>query len=460
VTGELQERLPNRDELFQMIVEDLTDFAIFTMDAQGLVTSWNSGAERLFGYSEREIVGSTGNVIFIPEERNAGVPEREREIARAQGRATDERWHLRKDGSRFWASGLMMMVKAADGFVKICRDRTAQHLAEEQLRRSEQRFRLLATSIPQLVFLSRPDGTRTWPSPQWIDFTGVGFDESLGHGWMEAIHSEDRQRTQEAWKHAVAKGEYYVEHRVRRQADGEYRWHQTRARPIDHGNADMTTGEWVGTMTDIHSFRQIQERQHVLMRELQHRTRNLLAVVLSIATRTQRSSRSLEEFASEFNGRLQSLSRVQSLLARVEEQSVELQALVEAELAAHADSRNDKVIVKGPTVHLPAMAAQALGLAIHELATNASKYGALAQPSGKLVVSWDLKEGPVPHVLLEWIEKGVAMPIDPTPRRKGYGTELIQRALPYQLGADTNLEFGRDGVRCSIKVLIPTGSHA
>jgi PAS domain S-box-containing protein len=279
-----------------MIVEDLTDFAIFTMDAQGLVTSWNSGAERLFGYSEREIVGSTGNVIFIPEERNAGVPEREREIARAQGRATDERWHLRKDGSRFWASGLMMMVKVADGFVKICRDRTAQHLAEEQLRRSEQRFRLLATSIPQLVFLSRPDGTRTWPSPQWIDFTGVGFDESLGHGWMEAIHSEDRQRTQEAWKHAVAKGEYYVEHRVRRQADGEYRWHQTRARPIDHGNAEMTTGEWVGTMTDIHSFRQIQERQHVLMRELQHRTRNLLAVVLSIATRTQRSSRSLEEF--------------------------------------------------------------------------------------------------------------------------------------------------------------------
>ena len=99
-------------------------------------------------------------------------------------------------------------------------------------------------------------------------------------------------------------------------------------------------------------------------------------------------------------------------------------------------------------------------MAIHELATNASKYGALAQPSGKLVVSWDLKEGPVPHVLLEWIEKGVAMPTDPTPRRKGYGTELIQRALPYQLGADTNLEFGRDGVRCSIKVRIPTGSHA
>ena len=81
-------------------------------------------------------------------------------------------------------------------------------------------------------------------------------------------------------------------------------------------------------------------------------------------------------------------------------------------------------------------------------------------PKPQLIVNWDLKEGPMPHVVLEWIEKGVVMPSDPTPSRKGYGMELIQRALPYQLGADTNFEFGRDGVRCSIKVLIGASNHA
>ena len=121
--------------MFELIIESSTDFAIFTMDANGLATSWNVGAERLFGYAEDEIVGVTADVIFVPEERKAGVPEQERLQARLQGRALDERWHLRKDGSQFWASGLMMPLKNRDeGFVKILRDRTEQHGAEERLR--------------------------------------------------------------------------------------------------------------------------------------------------------------------------------------------------------------------------------------------------------------------------------------------------------------------------------------
>jgi PAS domain S-box-containing protein len=92
-----------------------------------------------------------------------------------------------------------MPLKRDAGYLKIARDRTEQHRAEERLRDSEQRFRLLASSIPQLVFLTRPDGTRTWPSPQWIEFTGLSFDQSLGFGWLEAIHPDDREPTQRAW---------------------------------------------------------------------------------------------------------------------------------------------------------------------------------------------------------------------------------------------------------------------
>src|SRR4051812_36507932 len=265
--------LPSKDELFEIIIGSSIDFAIFTIDETGNVTSWNIGAERLFGYPEREMLGGCGDLIFTPEDRALGAPERERMVAIAEGRALDERWHQRKDGSRFWGAGLLMPLRGAPGFVKIARDRSEQHHVEECLRENEERFRLLATSIPQLVFLTRPDGNRTWGSPQWIAFTGLSLEESLKFGWLDAVHPDDRANTQAAWRDARQNGEYYVEHRVRR-ADGEYRWYQTRAKPLD-GEGSAAT-DWVGTMTDIHDLRGLQDRQQVLMAELQHRTRNLL----------------------------------------------------------------------------------------------------------------------------------------------------------------------------------------
>jgi two-component sensor histidine kinase len=110
--------------------------------------------------------------------------------------------------------------------------------------------------------------------------------------------------------------------------------------------------------------------------------------------------------------------------------------------------------MSGPSVELPTAAAQALGLALHELATNAVKYGALAHPDGKVHIAWSfITEGAEPQVSLEWRESGVEMPAT-KPERKGYGSELIERALPYQLDAKTKLEFASDGVRCAITVPI------
>jgi PAS domain S-box-containing protein len=441
-------------ELLELIIESATDIGIFTIDEAGLVTSWNPGAERMFGFRESEMMGASADVVFTSEDRAAGAPEKERLDGRTKGRALDDRWHQRKDGSKFWASGLLMPLKRTVGFVKITRDRTEQHQANTRLRESEERFRLLATSIPQLVFLTRPDGFRTWPSPQWISFTGLGFDESLGFGWLSAIHPDDRTSTQNAWDQARTSGEYFIEHRVRRNMDGAFRWHQTRAKALGDGSNSSVPGEWVGTMTDIHDLRTMHDRQQVLMAELQHRTRNLLAVVHSIASRTVRTSESLKDFGSVFDSRLRSLSRVQSLLAKIEDEDIDLKTLVGAELAAHTeiDTGAGKVELVGPPVVLPAMAAQALGLALHELATNATKYGALAQPSGKLKVSWHLdRETSPPLVTLRWLETGVTMP-DAAPRRKGYGSELIERALPYQLQAESELCFDPTGVRCAIRV--------
>ncbi|WP_137390194.1 sensor histidine kinase [Rhodoligotrophos defluvii] len=450
-----------KEELFELILDSATDYAIFTTDPRGLVTSWNSGAERLFGFSEEEIVGQSGDLIFTPEDRVAGAPEEERLRAFAEGRAMDERWHMRQNGSRFWASGMMMALKdPSRGFVKITRDRTEQHEAERRLRESEERFRLLATNIPQLVFRALDDGQRHWSSPQWGEFTGLGLDESQGFGWLDAVHPDDRDPALQAWQEARATGEYYHEHRIRR-ADGEYRWHQTRARPIE--TPDGSNSEWVGTTTDIHALKRMQGRQQVLLAELQHRTRNLLAVVMSVANQTIRTSPSLDYFRAEFESRLLALSRVQGLLAQGDQNRADILELVSAELAAHVHDTDqpDKVRIDGPAAPLSASAAQTMGLAVHELATNAVKYGALAQPGAKLTVTWTIEEAHNrPWVRLEWRETGVRMPESGTPLRRGYGRELIERALRYQLDADTRLVFGPDGVSCIIVLPVDTWAGA
>jgi two-component sensor histidine kinase len=198
-------------------------------------------------------------------------------------------------------------------------------------------------------------------------------------------------------------------------------------------------------------MRGLQDRQQVLLSELQHRTRNLLALVQAIARQTLKSSSSLTDFARQFESRLAALSRVQGILARTDHGPVDLKQIVQAELDAHGGGVAAEI--SGPSVNLAPNAAQALALALHELATNAVKYGALRDATGKLAIKWSLghdQDGP--KVIIEWRESGVAMPEPAEGRRKGYGTELIERALPYQLNALTTLDFTGDGVRCTVEV--------
>jgi len=141
-----RETLRRAEEQFRLIVDSATDFAIIASDLEGRVTTWNTGAKRLLGYEEAEILGEDAAVIFTPEDRAAGRVEKEMRGALENGRAENERWHVRKDGSRFWASGLMMTLKdhagEVRGFLKIMRDRTLQRQTEQALQDSERSLRL------------------------------------------------------------------------------------------------------------------------------------------------------------------------------------------------------------------------------------------------------------------------------------------------------------------------------
>ena len=157
--------LREREERLRLVLDSAADYAIFTTDLDRRVASWNAGAERLLGWSEEEIVGRSGDVIFTPEDRQAGAPVAEAARALSEGRAENERWHQRRDGSRFWASGLSMPLRdpAAGpdapplGLLKIMRDRTEQRRAEEALRGREHRLRLLADTAAGLLAAADPD---------------------------------------------------------------------------------------------------------------------------------------------------------------------------------------------------------------------------------------------------------------------------------------------------------------
>lgn len=214
-------------------------------------------------------------------------------------------------------------------------------------------------------------------------------------------------------------------------------------------NPDGSIRKWSGVNIDVTDHHRLLARQEVLINELQHRTRNLLGVVSAVAGRTLREGSPVEAFEA----RLQALSRAQGLLSQYGSDTVEVGALVRAELAAYVDGAAGRMTVAGPEVHLSARQVQNFALAVHELTTNAVKHGALKTGIGHLSVTWEIVRDRRERrrLALSWIETGL-----PEQRarvtRRGYGTELIQEALAYALGAKVDYALDRDGVRCRIEM--------
>jgi PAS domain S-box-containing protein len=193
--GALEERESRED----LILESATGFAILTTDPAGHVTAWNEGARRLFGWDEAEALGQDARMIFTPEDRAELAPEAEMQGALSQGQAEDERWHIRKDGSRFWASGLMMPLRGADGgtsgFLKIMRDRTKDVQADDAraaLRAQADAFAARQTAIlgqlAEGVIVTDAAGRITFVNKAAADIHGVERLDVEPEGYSDAYH--------------------------------------------------------------------------------------------------------------------------------------------------------------------------------------------------------------------------------------------------------------------------------
>lgn len=188
-------------------------------------------------------------------------------------------------------------------------------------------------------------------------------------------------------------------------------------------------------------------RQRTL--ELQHRVRNVLALVRSIIRRSGYEGASAEDFASHLEARVSALARTQGWLSIDGDGGSDLEDLLRAELAANA-ARDTQFTIDGPALRLSARAAETMALTLHELTINALKFGALAAPTGHISIDWSIERNTTPHNLRWcWCESGVGI-ATPVPRRRGFGQELIERVLPYEFGARTSMTFVPGGMRCEI----------
>jgi PAS domain S-box-containing protein len=187
--------LGSSEERYRLLVESAKDYAIFMVDPSGRVLDWNAGAERIFGYKEEDIVGEQGSILFTPEDIRGGAPERELEKAREEGRAADERWHMRKDGSRFWASGFVRPVRDGAGnlrgFAKVARDITERRRTEDELRASEERFRATFEQAAVGVAHLGSDGRWLRVNNKLFEITGYPREELLQKNFQDITHPDD-----------------------------------------------------------------------------------------------------------------------------------------------------------------------------------------------------------------------------------------------------------------------------
>lgn len=470
---EAEQRVRESDDRLRRFGEASLD-VLWIRDAENLQWSYLTPAfETIYGLSRDKVL--TGDNyrswldLVLPEDREHADANIGR--VRAGEHVTFE-YRIRRpaDAAIRWLRNVDFPISNAAGEVTLIggigHDITEMKLREEQLETSEERLRN-ATQVARLGLWDWNVRTDViyWSDEHFrMEGYGVGEVVPSYEAWAARIHADDRAMTEAALRRAMdQRTEFAHEFRVVH-PDGSVHWLSGRGSFFYDESGQPS--RMVGAMVDTTERREWEQRQNVLLAELQHRTRNLMAVMQSMFEKTRRGSKCIEELTATYKDRMSALARVQALLSQLKDTDrITFDGLIRDELSAlgavDASGRGERVTLHGPEgVRLRSSTLQTFGLALHELGTNAVKYGALAQPEGQLTVRWCLVGPPTrPRLRIEWIESGVSVPdVKAVAKGSGYGRELIERALPYQLQAETSYHLGEDGVRCTIELPVSDSS--
>ncbi len=402
----------------------------------------------MIGYSRAELAAGQVNWRAITPPEHEALGDRAVQWLRHQDEiAPFEKRFVRKDGSRvpvLFGAARIEAEAAELTWVGFVIDLTQQKQAAADLARSEERYRGLTEAISSVVWTA--DATGAIEDMQhWSEITGQTVEQYREFGWIDVLHPDDRETTRANWIRAIDNRlPLDIEYRVRNR-NGRYRWYHARGAPVL--DADGSVREWIGICFDIDERKAAATRQLLLMSELDHRVRNILASIQSMVSLTGAGAASKEEYAALLQGRIGAMARTHGLLSRQTWHGATLMQIVQDEIAPFAASP-DSISVEGdPEFTLRPKNALDFALVIHELMTNAAKYGALSVPGGRLSISWRIDQG-TGMLVFRWRETR-GPPVKKSNRR-GFGSRLIGTVFNASIGRTARCDFLSEGLSCTL----------
>jgi PAS domain S-box-containing protein len=453
-----EETLRNQEKAFRRLLEALPA-AIHTTDTAGRITFCNKAAVDLWGITPelgKDKCSDLGR-LFYPNGTLVPPDECPTKVCLSERRAVEgqEAIFERRDGKRIpiipYPAPLTDERGTIVGVVSMKLDITERKQAQQALAERNAQLDLAHKAarvgsytydiIAGTMRISRASAAIRGLSPSTLE---IATDK-----WGMRVHRDDIQRLRNEHVRAFKEGRREVVNEFRFvRPGGEVRWVEVRSLVAydEAGRAKSMTGVYI----DVTDRRKAEDQKNLLIAELDHRVKNVLACVAAVAQRSRECSRSADEFLDVLNGRINSLANAHALLSRSSWEGVHLGELVRNELAPCMCDNSH--LIDGPDIVLAADATQPLAMVLHELATNASKYGALSNRGGQVSVRWQRQSGSNSHgrLTLEWCETG-GPPIA-VPGPSGYGSYVIRDLIPYELGGSVDYVLSPEGVSCRVEI--------
>lgn len=433
---------------------DAAPVGIGETDADGRFIHVNKAMSAITGYTEDELLALRFSDVSHPEDIGEDLRRYSAQIASEIDSYSIEKRYVRKDGEEIFVQVLSSVVRGEDGEfkygVRVVQDITDRRRAQEQLAQSERRSRELLDGLPAAIYTTDAEGRITFYNQAAVEFSGrtpvIGSDS-----WCVTWRLYETDGTPLAHDDCPMATTLKSGMEVRGAVALAERPDGTRVpfMPFPKLLRDPA-GNVIGAinmLVDLSERKRAEDEQRVLIDELNHRVKNTLATVQSIATQTLRSTP--DEFMERFEARLMSLSRAHNLLTRRRWTGVGIGELMDEQLGPYVGD-SDRLDLDGPEITLPPRIGLLFGMLLHELATNAVKYGGFSTEAGRVRLRWAVEEndGLPRRLRLKWVESGG--PVTHPPSKRGFGTRLLERSVTKDLGGNLNLRFEATGMRCDM----------
>ena len=424
------------------ILSQVSD-AVIAVDGDLRVTYLNAAAERQYGVLANDVLGNVISKVYescmIKSQSQADADAALNEHGKWRG----ESIHIRRDGHKVNVESSVTILPAiighSGGWLAVIRDISDRKQAQEKLRVSEIRYRRLFEAAQDGVLLVDPDTRKiTDANPYMTELLGFRRDQLVGKELFEIGLLKDEGTSQETLRKLKSEHHVRYEDLPLISQSGQHQEVEVVANLYEeNGQAVIQCN-----IRDITARKRVEQHNKLLMAEVNHRAMNLLAVVQAVVQQTARGG-DPATFVLRLSERIQGLAASQDLLVKNDWHGVEVADLVEAQLAHFKDLVGTRVVLDGPRARLTPAAAQGIGMALHELATNAGKYGALSNGEGKVRISWDVPTAVSPRFLMAWQEEDGPPVIAPT--RNGFGQKVIGRMVEAAVDGTTELDYRESG---------------